>query len=78
MNHSQPVMSQSSAVVSLNCVTNRVAQKPDHKLSYDAKQYNDIHTLLDVSYLQPPHPTVRQVIIQISCNSGYAELLEVL
>jgi hypothetical protein len=28
------------------------------------KQYKTIHTLLDILYLQPPHPTVRQVFLQ--------------
>ena len=32
-----------SAVVNLNCVTNRVAQRPRYKLSYDAEQYKTIH-----------------------------------
>jgi hypothetical protein len=50
-----------SAVVNLNCVTNRVAPGSRYKLSYDAKQYNTIHTLLNILYLQPPHPTVRQL-----------------
>lgn len=27
------------------------------------EQYNNIHTLLDVLYLQPPHPTVRHQAI---------------
>ena len=49
-----------SAVVNLNCVTNRVAPGSRYKLSYDAEQYNTIHTLLNNPYLQPPHPTVRQ------------------
>ena len=48
-----------SAVVNLNCVTNRVAPGSRYKLSYDAEQYNTIHTLLNIPYLQPPHPTVR-------------------
>jgi hypothetical protein len=52
-----------SAVVNLNCVTNRVAQGPRYKLSYDAEQYNTIHTLLNILYLQPPHPTVRHYIM---------------
>jgi hypothetical protein len=42
-----------SAVVNLNCVTNRVAQGPRYKLSYDAEQNKTIHTLLNIPYLQP-------------------------
>jgi hypothetical protein len=51
--------------VNLNCVTNRVAQGPRYKLSYDAEQYKTIHTLLDILYLQPPHPTVRHGVKQL-------------
>ena len=47
-----------SAVVNLNCVTNRVAPGSRYKLSYGAEQYKTIHPLLDILYLQPPHPTV--------------------
>jgi hypothetical protein len=52
-----------SAVVNPNCVTNRVAQGPRYTLSWAMlqEQYNNIHTLLDIPYLQTPHPTVRQV-----------------
>ena len=49
-----------STVVNLNCVTNRVAPGSRYKLSYDAEQYKTIKTLLNIPYLQPPHPTVRQ------------------
>ena len=49
--------------MNLNCVTNRVAPRSRYKLSYDAEQYKTIHTLLDIPYLQPPHPTVRHVMI---------------
>jgi hypothetical protein len=52
-----------SAIVNLNCVTNRAAQGPKYKLSYDAKQYNDIHTLLEIPYLQSPRLTVRQIVL---------------
>jgi hypothetical protein len=48
-----------SAVVNLNCVANRVAPGSRYKLSYGAEQYKTIHTLLNIPYLQPPHPTVR-------------------
>jgi hypothetical protein len=48
-----------SAVVNLNCVTNRVAPGSRYKLSYGAEQYKKIHTLLNILHLQPPHPTVR-------------------
>jgi hypothetical protein len=51
--------------VNLNCVTNRVAPRSRYKLSYDAEQYKTIHTLLDIPYLQPPHPTVRQKYCQV-------------
>ena len=59
---SEGVCRRPSAVVNLNCVTNRVAPGPRYKLSYDAEQYKTIHTLLNIPYLQPPHPTVRQVL----------------
>lgn len=42
--------------------TNHVAQGPRYKLSYDAEQYNTIHTLLKILYLQPLHLTVRHDI----------------
>jgi hypothetical protein len=48
-----------SAVVNLNCVTNRIAPRSRYKLSYDAEQYKTIHTLLNILYLQTPHLTVR-------------------
>lgn len=58
---SEGVCRRPSAVVNLNCVTNRVAPGSRYKLSYDAEQYKTIHTLLHILYLQPPHPTVRQL-----------------
>ena len=49
-----------SAGVNLNCITNRAAQGPEYKLSYDARTIKkNIHTLLTMPYLQRPHPTVR-------------------
>jgi hypothetical protein len=49
---------RASAVVNLNCVTNRVAQAPTYKLSY-----------VGIPYLQPPHQTVRHVpIVQVHCR----------
>jgi hypothetical protein len=33
------------------------------------KQYNNIHTLLEIPYLQLPHPTVRQMLKQYKKNS---------
>ena len=47
---SEGVCRRPSAVVNLNCVTNRAAQGPRYKLSYDAEQYNTIHTLLNIPY----------------------------
>jgi hypothetical protein len=34
------------------------------------KQYNNIHTLLEITYLQPPHPTVRQ--LPACCHAGFS------
>ena len=62
---SEGVCRRPSAVVNLNCVTNRVAPRSRYKLSYNAEQYNTIHTLLNILYLQPPHPTVRHIQIAI-------------
>jgi hypothetical protein len=35
------------------------------------KQYNNIHTLLEIPYLQPPHPTVRQALITERGEGGF-------
>ena len=43
-----------SAVVNLNCVTNRVAPGSRYKLSYGAEQNKIIHTLLKTSYTCNP------------------------
>jgi hypothetical protein len=56
--------------VNLNCVTNRVAQGPRYKLSYDAEQYKNIHTLLKILYLQPLHTTVRQHSTHLDIYNG--------
>jgi hypothetical protein len=52
-------------------VTNRVAHGPRYKLSYDAEQYKTIHTLLDIPYLQPPHPTVRHLSCHLQIGLAY-------
>ena len=62
---SEGVCRRLSAVVNLNCVTNRVAPGSRYKLSYGAEQYKKIHTLLNILYLQPPHLTVRQQVSQV-------------
>ena len=54
-----------SAVVNLNCVTNRVAQGPRYKLSYDAEQYKTIHTLHDIPYLQTAPNRATLVVITV-------------
>jgi hypothetical protein len=45
---------RTSAVVNLNCVTNRAAQGPRYKLSYDAKTIQKTYTLLLISHTCNP------------------------
>jgi hypothetical protein len=66
---SEGVCRRPSAVVNLNCVTNRVAPGSRYKLSYGAEQYKTIHTLLNIPYLQPPHLTVRQCVLVVLSNN---------